>query len=199
MERIQQLPLFLLQTVLFPEQRLPLRVFETRYMDMVSACLKNEKPFGIVLIRNGGEVGEIAEPERVGTLAYIEKWEMPQAGLLHILVRGDRRFRIEDTAHSGRLVRADISLWGHEKEQAIPPEFADMAEFVRAVIRDFDPQLIAKPHRYEDASWVGMRLAHLLPVEARLKQAWLEEQDPVARLKSIKETLDRMAVNEDQP
>ena len=196
---MQQLPLFLLQTVLFPEQHLPLRVFETRYMDMISTCLKDEKPFGVVLIKNGGEVGEAAEPESVGTLAYIEQWEMPQTGLLHILVRGDRRFRIEDTDQTAKLVRADVSLWEHEPQEAIPAEFGDMAEFIHAVIRDFDTQLIAKPHRYEDASWVGMRLAHLLPVAAHLKQAWLEERSPVARLRSIKTTLDAMAVDEDKP
>ena len=194
---MQQLPLFLLQTVLFPEQQLPLRVFEARYMDMISACLKDEKPFGVVLIKNGSEVGEIAEPEQVGTLAWIEQWEMPQAGMLHILVRGDRRFRIGDINRTAKLARADVTLWEHEPQEAIPAEFADMAEFIQAVIRDFDDQLIAKPHRYEDASWVGMRLAHLLPVEARLKQAWLEERSPVARLRSIKATLDAMAVDED--
>ena len=195
---MQQLPLFLLQTVLFPEQQLPLRVFEARYMEMISACLKDEKPFGVVLIKNGSEVGEVAEPEQVGTLAWIEQWEMPQAGMLHILVRGDRRFRIGDINRTAKLARADVTLWEHEPQEAIPAEFADMAEFIQAVIRDFDDQLIAKPHRYEDASWVGMRLAHLLPVEARLKQAWLEERSPVARLRSIKATLDAMAVDEDE-
>ena len=80
-----RIPLFLLHTVLFPGARLPLKVFEARYLDMVSACLRDKQPFGVCLIKSGQEVGDAGEPHRVGTLAHIEEWEMPTTGILHIL------------------------------------------------------------------------------------------------------------------
>src|SRR5574337_617727 len=91
-----RLPLFPLNTVLFPDGWLPLRVFEARYMDMVSRVMREGGSFGVCLIAAGGEVGEAAVPRLVGTEARIETWDMPQPGLLHIGARGGRRFAVAD-------------------------------------------------------------------------------------------------------
>ena len=197
MARLERLPLFLLNTVLFPEQRLPLRVFEARYMDMVTDSLKTEQPFGIVQIRSGSEVGGVAEPEDVGTLAHIEGWEMTEPGVLHILVRAGRRFAIDRVDRHSKLVLADVNLWDDEAAVTIPEEHAQMADFIRRIIQEFDAHRIAEPYRFEDASWVGMRLAQLLPVEPALKQRWLELRDPLVRLGSIHEALSELARNDD--
>ena len=90
-----QVPLFPLNTVLFPGGVLPLRVFEARYMDMVRECMKGSDPFGVVLITRGSEVGAPASTESVGTLARIVAWDMPRLGLLHLRAVGSERFRIE--------------------------------------------------------------------------------------------------------
>jgi len=193
MDHIERLPLFLLQTVLFPEQRLSLRVFETRYMDMVTTCLKTESPFGICLIHSGQEVGAAAEPVMIGTLAHIERWEMVQAGMLHILVRGDRRFEIGRIHHVGKLALADVRLWDVEPQHALPGDFASLAGFLRRVMLDYGGEGFPEPHRFEDASWVGMRLAQLLPVESKYKQAWLEEHQPLRRLAAIRSLMTDMA------
>ncbi len=198
MERLERLPLFLLNTVLFPEQRLPLRVFEARYMDMVTDSLKTEQPFGIVQIRSGSEVGDAAEPEDVGTLAYIEGWEMNEPGVLHILVRAGQRFAIDRVDRRSKLVVADVKLWDDEPAVKIPEEHAQMADFIRRIIQEFDAHRIAEPYRFEDASWVGMRLAQLLPVEPVLKQRWLELRDPLVRLNSIHEALSELARDDDR-
>lgn len=197
MARLERLPLFLLNTVLFPEQRLPLRVFETRYMDMVTDSFKTEQPFGIVQIRSGSEVGEVAEPEDVGTLAYIEGWEMTEPGLLHILARGGQRFAIDRLDRRGKLLLADVHVWDDEPAVAIGEEYTQMADFIRRIIQEFDAHRIAEPYRFEDASWVGMRLAQLLPVDPALKQRWLELRDPVVRLGSIHGALSELAREED--
>ena len=91
-----RIPLFPLGTVLFPGGLLPLKIFEQRYLDMAAACLKDDKPFGICLIAEGGEVGAPAAPHPVGTLATIGDWEMEQLGILMVTVHGSRRFRILD-------------------------------------------------------------------------------------------------------
>lgn len=89
--------LFPLKTLLFPDGMLPLRVFETRYVDMVRECMKANKPFGIVGIKSGNEVGKAAEPYPVGTLANITHWDMPEFGVLMIQTHGGQRFRILET------------------------------------------------------------------------------------------------------
>lgn len=190
---LPHLPLFLLNTVLFPEDRLPLRVFEARYLDMVSACFKAERPFGICLIRRGQEVGEPAEPVGVGTLAFIEQWEMPQAGMLHILVRGGGRFQVERAYQEHKLAYADARLLEEEAQIPVPVEFSPLARLLQQVIAQNPSPLIPVPHRLDDASWVGMRLAQLLPVPSEIKQGWLEHRTPLARLQAIQETLKQMA------
>src|SRR5215472_14441288 len=88
-----ELALFPLNTVLFPGGALPLRIFETRYLDMVSRCLKEGQGFGVCLIREGAETGA-AKIHMAGTLAEIGDWSRGEDSLLHILVRGTRRFRV---------------------------------------------------------------------------------------------------------
>ena len=195
MERRERLPLFMLNTVLFPEQRLSLRVFEARYMDMITDCLKKELPFGLVSIRTGAEVGDIAEPMDVGTLAYIESWEMPGPGLLHIVARGGQRFHIEGVEHVGKLTLASVTMWEEEAATSIAPEYTQLVDFIRRIVDETQNPIIAPPHRFDDASWVGMRLAQLLPLPLTRKQAWLEQRDPLARLESIQRELDKLVTD----
>ncbi|HEX9627043.1 MAG TPA: LON peptidase substrate-binding domain-containing protein [Acidiferrobacterales bacterium] len=197
--RQQGLPLFLLNTVFFPEQRLPLRVFEARYLDMVSACFKSGSPFGICLIRRGAEVGEAAEPETVGTLAHIEKWDMPQQGVLHVLARGGRRFEVERAEQRGKLTVADVSLWSEEPPVPVPESDRELSDFLRRIMLEVGDDLVPEPYRFDDAGWVGMRLAQLLPVDNRRKQAWLAERAPLMRLGSIRDTLTTLARSNGAP
>src|SRR5258705_6830326 len=95
-ETPREIFLFPLGTVLFPDGMLPLKVFEQRYIEMTKACLRDEAPFGVCLIREGREVGAAALPETVGCLATIAQWDM-QLGLFHILARGGQRFRLRQT------------------------------------------------------------------------------------------------------
>jgi len=88
-----QIPLFPLNTVLFPGGPLPLRIFEARYVDMVSSCLKEDSPFGVLLIRDGGETGN-ATTHEIGTLARIVDWYQGSDGLLGVTAVGEQRFRL---------------------------------------------------------------------------------------------------------
>jgi len=120
--------------VLFPGGRLPLRIFETRYMDMAKACLKDGTPFGVCLILEGHEVGEPALPAAVGTLARIEKWDMPQLGLLEIVARGGERFRIlERRVEKNGLSRARVELLAPETDAEARGSLAYCARLVERV------------------------------------------------------------------
>jgi uncharacterized protein len=188
---MDHLPLFLLHTVLFPGAHLPLKVFEARYLDMVSDCLKHDRPFGVCLIKSGREVGDAGEPHAIGTLAHIERWEMPSPGILHILVRGGQRFAIRTQATEQQLVLADVELWTPEPYLEIPADYANLSEFLQEVLAR-EPVARAAAD-YTDASWVGLRLAELLPVDNALKQEWLTLRDPLARLAAILEALRQLA------
>jgi len=178
----ETVPIFPLGTVLYPGMRLPLRIFEARYMDMAKACLKHDAAFGICLIREGQEVGTPAVPEAVGCLARIGDWDMATLGVLNVTAEGLERFRLTATrtAPSG-LILGDIERIPAELPVQAP-ELAPSAGFVRKVVEAVGPARFSQPYRYDDASWVGFRLAEILPLRRAAKQKLLELTDPGARL-----------------
>src|SRR5258707_15628572 len=91
------LPLFPLTTVLFPEMLLPLHIFEPRYRLLVRRCMDEDRPFGVVLMRSGQDVGGLAEPHGIGTEARIMAYSPLSDGRSYIVVRGGRRFAIEQS------------------------------------------------------------------------------------------------------
>ena len=178
----ETVPIFPLATVLYPGMRLPLRIFEPRYMEMAKACLKHDSAFGVCLIREGEEVGTPAVPETVGCLARIAEWDMETVGILKVKAEGLERFRLLRTKTTGAgLILGDIERMGAEAA-AEPPELAESADFVRKVVEALGSARFAEPYRYDDASWVGFRLAEILPLRTPVKQKLLELTDPVARL-----------------
>jgi Lon protease-like protein len=168
--------------VLFPGGRLPLRIFETRYMDMAKACLRDGSPFGVCAIREGAEVGAPATPHDVGTLARIGEWDMPQLGLLHIVAQGERRFRVlERRVEANGLQRARIELLPAETDGPVPASCTTCVRLLERVLED-QPQALAAPHRFDSSAWVSARLAELLPLETYAKQELLELSDAVERI-----------------
>ncbi len=183
------LPLFPLGTVLFPDGLLPLRVFEARYMDMTARCLREHSSFGVCLIAAGQEVGEAALPHPVGTEAVIEQWDMGEPGVLSIVVRGRRRFRIEDHAvERDGLLTATVRWLDEPQSAAVPAAQADILPLLGAIAGEAGNPL-PEPHRFGDAAWVGARYAELLPIPQRARQALLELDDVVSRLEIIQQYL----------
>jgi uncharacterized protein len=188
---MDDLPLFPLNTVLFPGGRLPLRIFEQRYMDMAKACLKDGSPFGVCLIVDGKEVGEPAIPADVGTLARIATWDMPQLGVLQVVAVGAERFRIkEQRVEPNGLVRGNIELLDADQDAAIPEHCAKCIKILQRVIGE-QAELFEPPHRLDSASWVGARLPELLPLPLAAKQELLELSDARARLERLNALLGR--------
>lgn len=181
----EEVPLFPLHTVLFPGGRLPLRIFEQRYMEMAKICLKDNSPFGVCLIHQGKEVGEPAVPVGVGCLARIAEWDMPQLGVLQVTARGESRFRILDQrVQADGLVRASIELLPEGEDVPLPEAAARYAKLLERVIEQH-PALLERPHRLDSSAWVSARLAELLPLPLEAKQALLETENGRARLEKL--------------
>ncbi|WP_313951195.1 LON peptidase substrate-binding domain-containing protein [Accumulibacter sp.] len=181
-----EIPLFPLGAVLFPGGELALKVFEQRYLDMVAACMRNQSAFGVCLIASGHEVGAPAEPYPVGTLAHMVKVDMPQLGIMLLEVRGGHRFRIKTrTVTPGGLLRAEVELFGESERQSLPPALAGLGSLLQRMANDSTREAIAKPHAFDDASWVGYRLSERLPLDAKSRQKLLELDDPAVRLEAL--------------
>ncbi len=187
-----RVPIFPLNTVLFPGGLLPLRVFEARYMDMTRECMKHDKPFGVCLIREGAEVGAPAVPESVGCLASITDWDMREQGILIIKARGGQRFRIlKHEANAQGLISAEVALIPAEGRAPVPAEFAACTRLLQMVVADQGEAIFVRPHAFEDAAWVGYRLSEILPVPLLAKQKLLELSDSVQRLTILQRFLEQ--------
>ncbi len=186
MTTIQELPLFPLDTVLFPGGVLPLRIFETRYLDMVSACLRTDAGFGVVAIHEGHEAGsQPVSIHPVGTLARIVDFDQLDDGLLGITCLGVQRLRVV-----GHRVQPDQLLLGQARwlpDDPILPPLRGHEPLVR-VLRDLlEREELASYTRFlapnwDDAAWVGNRLAEILPLPLTIRQRLLEMTEPLRRL-----------------
>lgn len=193
------LAIFPLSTILFPGGVLPLRVFETRYMDMVRECMKEDRPFGICQITHGNEAGQPAEHEPVGCLASITEWDMKQLGLLQLRVAGLHRFRIlRSTVQKCGLIRADVEVLDDDPEVDIPAELNPCRDLVKRLVAQLEheePQrerrLIAHPYRFESASWIANRLCEFLPIPPKARQKLMELDEPLTRLYLVKQFLEK--------
>ncbi len=191
---LADLPLFPLRTVLFPDGLLPLKIFEARYLDMARECLREGTPFGVCMLKSGGEVAEPDEPsipEAVGCLAEIGPCDVDAFGMLLIRARGTRRFRVlsRRVQPDGLLVAMaepigdDLPLESSENLA----KFGACAEVLERIIetmreRDPDNLPFAEPFRLDDPSWVSNRLSEVLPIALRARQKLLELQDAGARI-----------------
>lgn len=180
------IPLFPLQSVLFPDGALPLKIFEQRYMDMATACLRQDSAFGVCLIAQGSEVGAPAVPQLVGTLARIVNWDMAQLGVLQVVARGEERFRIlERRTEPSGLQRAEVVPIAVAPVQKIPAAYARLVPLLRAVVADLGERAPPTPHRFFDATWVGYRWCEVLPIPLIARQKLLELEDSISRLEII--------------
>lgn len=189
----QPLALFPLNVVLFPGALLALRVFEPRYLDLVSDCVKRGTPFGVVCLKRGNETTRSAgqiEFETVGALARIDDVDAEQAGFLRVRCSGLSRFRLQ-----GPAWQRDDGLWQsaaeriaddppHQPGPAMLQTVSALAEAIRK-LQQLDKVPFAEPYRLDDAGWVANRWCELLPVPLAAKQKLMELVDPVIRLSIV--------------
>jgi uncharacterized protein len=200
------IPLFPLNTVLFPQGLLPLRVFEVRYTDMVRDCLRTKTPFGVVNITRGSDTKASSDPEHclIGTLATVVDFDMHEPAVLMIAAQGGQRFKVISThAQASGLIRADIAPLPDNDACAIPQEQQKCATLLAQIIKELEQQHeqaekagqkpfvfpVAKPYQLDDAGWVANRFAELMPIARTSKQMLLEQSNPSERLNWIHDFL----------
>jgi uncharacterized protein len=188
------LPLFPLRLVLYPGALLGLKVFEARYLDLISERLRSRQPFGVVCLKAGSEAGRSAAPvalESVGVLAHIDTVDAEAAGILRLRCTGGQRFRIEQPPEQqgdGLWVAPQVSLLSPDPARtpgpAVLQTVAALAEAIRKLVADERCPFL-EPFRLDDAGWVANRWCELLPVPLAAKQKLMELDDPVIRLSIV--------------
>jgi Lon protease-like protein len=178
------IPLFPLNTVLFPGGPLPLRIFEPRYVDMVRYCMREHAPFGVVLIKAGVEAGgAVTSTAEIGTSARIADFFQMPDGLLGIRCVGERKFKVlERRVQNDGLNMGTVEWMPAERAADLPPEYMHLAELLRKVLPELGEIYQSVPKHFDDAAWVSARLAEILPINLAEKQLCLELADPVERL-----------------
>ncbi len=197
-EKAREVPLFPLHTVLFPDGPLALRIFEPRYLDMVSECLRNDQPFGACLIQSGQEAGEAARPHLTGTFARIIDWQRGDDGLLAISARGEQRFHLQETrVERDQLLRGTVQPLAPEPPAPIPAERRYMTDVLDQLFEQAGDVYANLPKRCDNASWVGYRLAEILSLPLVRRQYFLELEDPLLRLSQLDQILRAMSETSD--
>lgn len=193
MRHASPLPLFPLQSVLFPGALLSLRVFEARYLDLVGECLRRQQAFGVICLRQGAEAGPsrlAVQLEDVGVLAQLDDVDAEQPGILRVRCTGGQRFQLQGTP-----VQRDNGLWqcGVELIAPDPPRLPGpamlstvtaLADAIRK-LQETDRLPFAPPFRLNDAGWVANRWCELLPVPLAAKQRLMQLEDPLLRLSIV--------------
>ena len=191
-----ELPLFPLQAVLFPGGLLGLTVFEARYLDLVTECLRERRPFGVVALRSGKDVhrhGQVVNFEDVGTLAELISVDSDRPGILQASCRGAQRFRVSSSRQ-----RAD-GLWMADTEPVDADEILAPGAAQVATVRGLAEAIAAlkaqgtmpflEPYRFDDAGWVANRWCEILPISQAAKHKLMTLPDPLARLQLVDDYL----------
>jgi len=187
---VAELPLFPLRTVLFPGGLLELKIFETRYLDLISRCLREHEPFGVVALKSGHEArrpNERVELHDIGTIAELIDVDSTQVGILQVRCRGGARFTV------GAIHQEKDGLWCAEATTPIADDpvvapTSGHAEIVKglaeaiATLAAQDTRPFLEPHRLDDAGWVANRWCEILPFPLEAKQRLMALEDPLARL-----------------
>jgi uncharacterized protein len=194
----REIPLFPLHPVLFPGGKLPLQIFEPRYMDMVVRSMRNGEPFGVVLIRKGAEARLALDAEQpdifdVGTEAHIVDFNQLSNGRLGIVVRGGRKFRIRNVREQDdHLLLGQVEYLPEEPVLGVGDEHRELVDILQELIKHPMIEKLGLDIEFEDARSVGWRLAELLPIEPEIKQSLLKLQWPRERLQELTRLVDKL-------
>ena len=184
-----QLPIFPLNTVLYPGSLLPLKIFEQRYLEMTKASLRDTTPFGVCRIREGHEVGSPAIPEPIGCTAIIAEWDMPHLGVFLLKSRGQQAFRIvEKSTQPDGLIRAEVELLEDEVGNPAPEALRLCRQVLEQIVNRIGNDYFFAPLDFDNPRWVSYRLAEVLPLGMEDRQTLLEARvdgDRLARLQAF--------------
>lgn len=204
-KELEELPLFPIGTVLFPYASIQLHVFEERYRELVRVCLREDRPFGIVLIRSGSEVGGLADPYLVGTACRIQRVHTYDDGRMDVHVVGERRFRIRQLDDSQQYLVGKVEpVIEHDIDDAMRVQILvekAREEFETLLRRYIEREELNVTVRFpEDPVILSFTIANLLQMENLEKQRLLETTDTLERIEELIPVLERHLLNvETQP
>jgi uncharacterized protein len=207
------LPLFPLQTVLFPGGVLPLRIFEVRYLDLIGRCHREGTPFGVVTLTQGTEVRSANGPQEafhaVGTLATITQFDRPQQGVMMVRCEGGQRFSVQSSRRlTHGLWVASVKAIAPDPVVSVPEELRHLATLLAQMVGQLQQQeagterardLLPEPQRWDDCGWLANRWCELLPIQAELKQRCMALDNPMLRLELVGDMLDRLGIKATPP
>ena len=197
MSNNENCPIFPLRTMLFPDSKLPLRIFEPRYIDMVSKCMKDSLEFGVILSRESNDP-KMFETYNIGTMAKIIDWEQGNDGLLGITTIGTNKFKLlgmnkqEDGLNIG-----DVEIIEREGDFKPTENFSNLVSLLKAILDDIN-LYNDDEKKFESASWVSFRFAEILPLKLEDKQKCLEIDDPIIRLNYLEPLIRMIRENSQQ-
>ncbi|MEM7206968.1 MAG: LON peptidase substrate-binding domain-containing protein [Pseudomonadota bacterium] len=181
-----QLPLFPLHAIVLPGGKLHLRIFETRYVDMVTNCFRDDSGFGVCLIRDGSEAGNVATPFPSGTEVSIVDWDKGSDGLLNIVALGQQRFTLLDwKVMPDKLLVGEVSHLPREPSAALPKEHRALSELLNKLLEQLPFDWGDDEKQLDDAGWVGNRLLEILPMAGAQKQHMIDCGHPTERLELL--------------
>ncbi len=182
------IPLFPLSSIVLPGGRLPLRLFEPRYIRMVSECMKKDGGFGICLARPQGTAGLDAKPFPLGAVSKVIDFDQGSDGLLHITVLGEQEFTIESFhVESDGLLIGEVVLQQRPAATPMPSAYSGLAVKLSQILDHLEPHISFPDRDLDDAEWVCNRLLELLPIDADHKYEMLSNFDTNSRLKALDE------------
>lgn len=189
------LPLFPLRAVLFPGGLLQLKVFEARYVDLTTRCLRDQTPFGVVCLRQGQEAGAGAvELEPVGTFAHIDAVDAEQAGILRVRCTGGSRFALDGApqqASDGLWSARVVPIEDDPAEMPAPAMLGTVSALAQAIanLKAQGHLPFQEPYRLDDAGWVANRWSELLPIPLAARQKLMALESSALRLQIVDEYL----------
>lgn len=207
-QTVIELPLFPLQTILFPDGVIALKIFEARYLDMMKNCLRNQGFFGVIGIMNEASEGKITPANMIrlaemGTLAKIEDFDAVEPALYMTRSIGAQRFKLLSAEQmKDGLWMGQVELLSDDPQLPIPEELSSVASLLSEIMMAFNQQVddpkylpFQAPFRLNDCGWVANRFAELLPLTIFEKVHLLSQVNPRIRLDLISEIIDDGRLN----
>lgn len=188
------LPLFPLDTVLFPGCLLDLQIFEARYLDMIGRCMKQGTGFGVVCILEGEQLGK-APPEvaSIGCEAQIRDFVQQDNGLLGIRVEGVRRFELSQTeVQKDQLLLGEVHWLPEQPDSPLTEQDDDLLALLVALGEHPMVEALDMPREVDGRQALSNQLAYLLPFMEEDKLDLLAIDSPAQRLAEIQKLLERI-------
>ena len=186
-------PIFPLKSIVLPGGVFPLRIFERRYLDMVTKCIKEDTGFCIALVQKEDRNKYIDQVYEIMSYVEITDWNKLEDGILGISVEGKSLAKVKKCElNKDNLLIGQVDIVKPEKEFMVPQKYQLLSKFYRKIYPGIKDYIDFKRERYADASWVGYRLTECLPLDLQTKASLISLDDAILRLEKIYDIVNKL-------